>query len=382
MKRLIIDGSNLRSGGGVTHIVEVLNTIKDNEQPFDQVILFSNTKTLSQIRARDWLTKSTHQRLNKGLLHITLWKKQQLDLFLKLENKNHNSILFSPPGTYTGFFKPFIAMSRNMLIFDTQESNRYGFSWMKLKFWILRKEQKKSFKNATSIIFISNYAKKTVQNFLKKDISAAPIINHGVNQKFNFVIKEQHNILAYKDKPFELLYISPLTVYKHQITLIKSVLKLYKEGYNIKLNLVGGAYAPYAKKFETEFQKDKLYAQIINYKGKVPYKTIEDFYKTSEGFIFASTCENMPNILIEAMSSGLPILCSNFQPMPEFLGNDHPFYFDPTDEASVYTNLKLFLEQPENRKKSAIETKLRVKKYTWSDCSKKTFQYLFINLKH
>ena len=36
-------------------------------------------------------------------------------------------------------------------------------------------------------------------------------------------------------------------------------------------------------------------------------------------FIFASTCENMPNILIEGMSSGLPILCSNYLPMPEFL---------------------------------------------------------------
>ena len=36
-------------------------------------------------------------------------------------------------------------------------------------------------------------------------------------------------------------------------------------------------------------------------------------------FIFASSCENMPNTLLEGMASGLPIACSDRGPMPETL---------------------------------------------------------------
>ena len=44
--------------------------------------------------------------------------------------------------------------------------------------------------------------------------------------------------------------------------------------------------------------------------------------------LFASSCENMPNILLETMGAGLPIACSNRQPMPEILKNGGE-YFDP-----------------------------------------------------
>ncbi len=54
MKRLIIDGSNLRSGGGVTHITEILNNISDEKQAFDEVVLFSNHNTLGKIQERPW----------------------------------------------------------------------------------------------------------------------------------------------------------------------------------------------------------------------------------------------------------------------------------------------------------------------------------------
>ena len=47
-------------------------------------------------------------------------------------------------------------------------------------------------------------------------------------------------------------------------------------------------------------------------------------------FVFASSCENMPNTLVEAMAIGLPIACSDRGPMPEVL-RDGGVYFDPED---------------------------------------------------
>ena len=42
----------------------------------------------------------------------------------------------------------------------------------------------------------------------------------------------------------------------------------------------------------------------------------------------------MPNILFEAMASGLPILSSKNDPMPEFL-KKNAIYFDPDDIHSI-----------------------------------------------
>lgn len=379
--KLIIDASNIRSGGGVTHLIEVLNNTNKDTLKFDCIEVFSNTNTLSKINNQNWIVKKTHPWLQRGTLFISLWKKIHFEKYLKTAPTN--TLLFNPAGTYTGTFKPHVEMSQNMLIWDNTESDRYGkTSIMKQKFRLLNMIQKKAFNSANGIIFISNYAKQTIQSYLNKSINNYPIIHHGVNQKFFKAPANQKPITEYTRDPFQIVYISPITFYKHQIQLVKAVKKLFKEGYNINLTLIGGEQKGYSDKFNQEIKSDKTYTKCVNYIGKVPYETVEEYYKNSNAFIFASTCENMPNILIEAMLSGLPILCSNYQPMPEFLGSDHPFYFDPTDTDSCYKNLKYFLENPEKRLDSALKANNSAKKYTWQDCSDQTFAYLYNTLKH
>ena len=57
----------------------------------------------------------------------------------------------------------------------------------------------------------------------------------------------------------------------------------------------------------------------MTYKNFVDFKSIHKYYEKHNVFVFPSICENT-NILIEAMASGLPILSSKNEPMPEFLG--------------------------------------------------------------
>jgi glycosyltransferase involved in cell wall biosynthesis len=286
-------------------------------------------------------------------------------------------VFFVPSGTYFGSYHPNAGMSRNMLIFDKNENRRYGFSWLRLKFFILNLVQKKAFYNNDLIIFISNYAKTTVQTHLKRDLSGMPIINHGINSKFVKEPRIQRPISEFSsDRPFNLLYVSPITVYKHQWILVRAVARLREEGYPVVLDLAGGSYSPSYQKYNAELANIKDHNQFIRYHGVVPYAEIEKLYKHAEGFVYCSTCENMPNILIEAMTSGLPICCSNYMPMPEFLG-ESDFYFDPTNEESVYKALKRFLQNDILRQKNAQASFERAKKYSWDDCAQKTFSVLF-----
>ena len=99
-------------------------------------------------------------------------------------------------------------------------------------------------------------------------------------------------------------------------------------------------------------------------------------YNIADAFIFASSCENMPNILIEAMSAGLPIISSNYQPMPEFL-KDSGIYFNPLKENDLEEKcIKLFINN-EQRNQLSKKSKSYSEIYTWDKCADETFEFLY-----
>ena len=86
---------------------------------------------------------------------------------------------------------------------------------------------------------------------------------------------------------------------------------------NVKLLLAGHASPHYFKKVKQTIEEYGLMDDVI-YLGSINHEDLPDYYKGAKINIFASTCENCPNILLEAMSSGRPVFCSTHMPMPEF----------------------------------------------------------------
>jgi glycosyltransferase involved in cell wall biosynthesis len=80
--------------------------------------------------------------------------------------------------------------------------------------------------------------------------------------------------------------------------------------------------------------------------GNLPYTELPMLYRRAVINLFASSCENCPNILLEALAAGRPVLCSDYQPMPEF-GADAVMYFDPYQPQQLADRLKLVLSNPE-----------------------------------
>ena len=91
--------------------------------------------------------------------------------------------------------------------------------------------------------------------------------------------------------------------------------------------------------------------------------------------MYASSCENLPNILIEAMAAGLPIASSSRGPMPEVLG-DAGLYFDPEDPAGLALRLRELVESHELRASLAQRAFERAADYRWDRCAEQTFAFL------
>jgi len=367
-----IDASNISAGGGVTHLVENLHNTDPSKFDIDKVVIWSGSKTLAKIENKPWIIKHESKMLNKSLFYRVLWQLFSFDKQIQKEC----DILISLGGLYFGKFRPYISMSRNMLIFDDIERNRYGISYTNIRLRILKTLQIRSFKKAEGTIFVSEYAKKYITPKLKFKLKSDIIIYHGTSDIFKQFPKPQKDISDYtKYKPYKLLYVSSIDEYKHQWNLVEAVANLRESGYYIELQLIGWKKSRPYKKFLKVLEKRDPNNLFIKYYGPVSYNNILEYYKNADAFVYASTCENMPNILIEAMSAGLPIACSNYGSMPEILG-EAGIYFNPTSVLETEKALELLVKNLELRKLISFAAYFRSKNFDWKKCSTETFSYI------
>jgi glycosyltransferase involved in cell wall biosynthesis len=115
--------------------------------------------------------------------------------------------------------------------------------------------------------------------------------------------------------------------------------------------------------------------ELVRYVGPVSEAELPKKYAESDIFVFASTCENMPNILLEAMASGLPIASSRRGPMPEVLG-DAGVYFEPEDPADIAAAVRKLVTDADLRRRCARGSLRTIKQYTWSRCASETLGFL------
>lgn len=368
-----IDGTNLRQGGGITHLVEFLRAAKPEEHGISQVVVWSNSNTLAAIENRPWLVKLNPPELDGGMIKRIFWQKWNLS---QAAHEAGCDLLFVPGGSYVGSFKPVVTMSRNMLPFEMQELSRYGLSLKTLRLLLLRKSQSHSFHNADGVIFLTQYAHQSVLTITGALQGQTPIIPHGHNARFQLKPKAQRAIEEYSiANPYRLVYVSIIDQYKHQWHVVEAVAALRLAGMPVTLDLIGPAYPPALERLETSINRWDPQRSWVSYHGAVPYEDLHLKYAHADLGIFASSCENMPNILLETMAVGLPVACSNRGPMQEVLG-DAGVYFDPEQPAEIARALRELIDFPQLRADLAKASFERAAQYTWPRCANDTLTFL------
>jgi len=368
-----IDAANIRSGGGLTHLVEILRNVDPSNYGFTKVIVWAGSQTLNQIDDRPWLVKSFQPLLSKTLPFRFYWQIFKLPHLIRSARCN---LLFIPGGICFIDFCPIVAMSQNLLPFDWCELKRYGFSFTSFRLLILRQIQAKTFRKADGVIFLSHFAHDLVSKLLKDNFGHKKIIYHGVNDKFYLPPREQKPIDNFSfERPFRILYVSIVDVYKHQWHVVDAVAQLRANGFPVALDLVGPSYQPALNRLWESLDRVAVPQEFVTYKGSVNHSKLHAHYAEANLFIFASSCETFGQILTEAMFAGLPIACSNRSVMPEILG-DAGLYFDPENPDDIKDALCELINSPELRVKFANASFARAQAFSWNLCAAETFGFL------
>ncbi|MEQ8925276.1 MAG: glycosyltransferase family 1 protein [Fulvivirga sp.] len=369
---LAIDASNITTGGGITHLVELLKKINTSDIMVNKVYVWSSQRTLDKIPEFSYLFKRTHKWLNRGVLLRFLWQKTYLPKQAKLNNVD---ILLLPAGNDIRF-SPTISMCQNLLPFENAEKARFGLSLTRIRLEVLKLIQLRSFKNAEGVIFLSDYSKRKVEN-MSVSMKNCVVIPHGVSEIFETLRVKSNE--EFNDTT-NILYVSSIDQYKHQWNVVKAVYDLIDQHYKIKLTLIGPQNPKSMLALNKAINVRIEYSDNIVVIDKLEYNQLPSYYGQADLFVYASSCETFGMTVLEAMRARLPIACSSMSSMPEILG-DTGIYFDPLDIDSIGQALKFFLDDKNIQNEYAFQAYRRSKKYSWEKCANQTIEFISDTLK-
>lgn len=297
-----------------------------------------------------------------------LWESVGLPSLLR---RLRADVLFLPSGTSPGPRGPWkrVSMFRNMLPFAPEQCAKYRWGYMRLRNHLLRRSMAASMRAADLVIFVSEHGREVVTKAV--GVPQAVVIPHGISSAFRTAADERPGWLPAGDY---ILYVSTLDVYKAQLEVLRGYALARRAGVKDKLVLVGPEYAPYGKRVRAEIAALGLKEHVLLV-GSVPYADLPAVYAHSRLNIFASECENCPNILLEAMAAGRPLLCSNRPPMPEF-GGSSVVYFDPADPAQFAHELVALLTDAKRMNEYAERARTQSRSYDWQTTATRTWEVI------
>jgi glycosyltransferase involved in cell wall biosynthesis len=232
-------------------------------------------------------------------------------------------------------------------------------------------------KRADGVIFLTNYAARIIQG-ATGELRRLSVIPHGVGADF----KQTTTAGVWSEEPgrnIRCLYVSNTAMYKHQWVVVRAIGELRNRGHNVSLLLAGGGIGQAQILLDEEIARTDPQRVFIETIGFVRHEEIPILLSKADLFIFASSCENMPNTLVEAMASGLPIACSDRGPMPEVLKNGG-VYFDPENSDSILAAIEAIILNKELRISTAKRAKELSEQYSWARCARETWDFLRENI--
>lgn len=297
-----------------------------------------------------------------------LWEQLMLPFYLW---RYKIDVLLSA-GETAPFFCPKTSI---LVIYDLfHVSHPEEFSHFHLFF--LRMIKYRSARTADGIITISEKSKRDIIQYFKMRPEKIAVAHLAVNHA-EFHAADSGDFISVRSK-YDLperyiLYAAALLPHKNHERLLKAFKKIKDHAPGLKL-LLTGAWEAGHDTVSNMILALGLQHDVIML-GWIPFEDIPLVYRNAEMFIYPSLHEGFGLPVLEAMASGVPVICSRIEPLTEVAG-DATFFVDPYDHSDIAQGMLTVMKDRALRAKLIEKGLLRAKNYTWEATALSTLAFL------
>jgi len=131
-----------------------------------------------------------------------------------------------------------------------------------------------------------------------------------------------------------IVSVGRLSAEKRHDRTLRLVARLKQSGFkNVKLTIAGEG--PLRQDLEKQAQTLGLLPDTVDFVGAVEDMAV--FYRQADMVVLTSDYEGTPNVVLEAMACGLPVIASRVGGVPDLIRDDQSGYLvDPSDEEALF----------------------------------------------
>ena len=354
------------SGGGETYFVNLIKHLSIIDKK-NQYFLFVNDTNHHLFPGDNNFIKIFCPASKKRLLFRIIWEQLFLPFYVK---KHKIDLLFSPTNISPVLWLP----SKLVLNICDIYWAHFGECFSRIEYLFLKYLILLSAIKADKIISISEYTKTEIVKYTKASSAKikAVYLGRGNILDLNVDFNGKEYPLLKKIEGKYILTVGRTHQHKNYINLIAAFKILRKnKGFSCKL-VISGIPGRQHNELMAKIKSENLESEIF-LTGWVDNHDLYHLYKKAELFVFPSTYEGFGLPLLEAMSFGIPVVCSNITALPE-IGGDAVLCFDPLNVNDIAEKISIVLSSDEIKNELIEKGKERVKFFNWEETARQTLK--------
>jgi glycosyltransferase involved in cell wall biosynthesis len=362
--RVLINATSARIGGGVTVLRNLLPALCAQDGGANEYRVIAREEVSAQLDPRHpRVHVEAPAMVGSSILSRAAWEQ----LHLPALALRKTDLLFSPAGLAT-FVSPVpqVLMVQNMAPFDPDVLSRCT-PGVRRRMRILRELGILSARRSCRVVFISDFARTQLTPLFEIPTSRTARLHLGRDHAFSPQAIDRAPAMLDRlgiSRPY-LLSVGQFYPYKNIVELVvgfaRARASLPKE---MMLVLAGAEVeASVSHAVRTAIAREGL-QEHVKLVGQIRYDDLPPLYAAASLFIFPSSCENFPNILVEGLASGVPVLCSSLGPMREIAGAGAD-YFDPFDPDAIASAIVRLHHDPARQSELRARGTEAAGRYSW-----------------
>jgi glycosyltransferase involved in cell wall biosynthesis len=270
--------------------------------------------------------------------------------------------LFNP-----GFTAPVARACPNVTVFHDLQHKRHPehFRWFDLPAWRLFLWA--SVKRSQILIADSEATAADLRRYYRVPDDRIRVAPLGVEDRFFAIAKER------APEPF-ILCASTLHPHKNLNRMIRAFDLFRRRHPEYRLVITG------VRGFETH-AIERLVAELgcgdsVEVTGWIERERIFDLFRRAAAVVYPSTFEGFGLPVVEAMAAGVPLACSDIEPLRSMAG-EAALRFPPDETEAIDAAMERLVSEPDTFAALTATGRERASHFTWESCARKTLDAIY-----